>query len=53
MTSGNRRFGKILFDNFFLHSVIAETNLTEKFIEDEEGTDLLLPRMLVKKLLES
>ena len=36
-----------------LHSVIAETKkMTEKFIEDEEGTDLLLPRMLVKKPLE-
>ena len=26
--------------------------MTKKFIKDEEGTDLLLPRMLVKKLLE-
>ena len=40
-----------LFDNP-LHTVIAETILTEKFIEDEEGTDLPLPRMLVKKPLE-
>ena len=34
-----------------LHSAIAETKLTKKFITDEEGTDLLLPRMLVKKPL--
>ena len=35
-----------------LHTLIAETRLTKKFITDEEGTDLLLSRMLVKKLLE-
>ena len=35
-----------------LHTVIAETKLTMKFITDEEETDLLLPRMLIKKLLE-
>ena len=40
-----------LFDNH-LHSVIAETQLTEKFIEDDKGTDLILPRMLAKKPLE-
>ena len=34
-----------------LHTVVAETKLTEKFIEDEKGKDLLLPRMLVKKPL--
>ena len=28
--------------------MIAETQLTEKFIEDEKGTDLLLPRMWVE-----
>ena len=32
-----------------LHTAIAETNLTKKFITDYEGTDLLLPRMLVEK----
>ena len=32
--------------------MIAETKLTEKPTEDEKGTDLLLPRMLVKKPLE-
>ena len=35
-----------------LHTVIAETELTDKFIEDEEGTDLLLPRMWVEKPME-
>ena len=33
------------------HTVIGKTNLTKKFIEDEEGKDLLLVRMLDKKLL--
>ena len=32
-----------------LHTAIAETKLTKKFITDEEGTDLPLPRMLVEK----
>ena len=32
-----------------MHTAIAETRLTKKFITDEEGTDLLLPRMLVEK----
>ena len=44
-----------LFGNFWhrrLHTAIAETKFTKKFIKDEEGTDLLLPRMLVKKLPE-
>ena len=40
-----------LFDNP-LHTVIAETRLTEKFVEDEKGTDLFLPGNLVKKPLE-
>ena len=40
-----------LFDNP-LHMVIAETKLTEKFIADEKGTDLLLPRMWVAEPLE-
>ena len=34
------------------HTVNAETKLTEKFIEDEKGTDLVLPRMLAEKPLE-
>ena len=51
MTPGNRLKWEKLFDNP-LHTVIAETKLTEKFIEDEKGTDLLLPRMWVKEPLE-
>ena len=39
---------EFLFDNPS-HTVIAETKLTEKIIEDEKGTDLMLPRMLAKK----
>ena len=39
------------FDNP-LHTVIAETELTEKFVEDQKGTDFLLPRMVVKEPLE-
>ena len=42
---------EILTDNP-LHAVIAQTKLTEKFIEDEKGTDLILPRMLAEKPLE-
>ena len=34
------------------HRRIAETRLMKKFITDEEGTDLLLPRILVRKSLE-
>ena len=44
-----------LFDNPWhrrLHAAIEGTKLTKKFSTDEEGTDLLLPRMLVKKRLE-
>ena len=32
--------------------VITETRLTKKVIADEEGTVLLLPRMLVEKSLQ-
>ena len=35
-----------------LHTAIAETKLTKKFIKDEAGKDHLLSRMLVKKPLE-
>ena len=35
-----------------LHAAIVGTKLTKKFCTDEEGTDLLLPRMLFKKPLE-
>ena len=35
-----------------LASSVTETKLMKKFSIDEEGTDLLLPRMLVMKLLE-
>ena len=35
-----------------LHAAIVETKLTKKFSIDVEGTDLLLPRMLVKNPLE-
>ena len=35
-----------------LHTAIVETKLTKKLITDEEGTDRLLPRMLVKEPLE-
>ena len=42
---------EILTDNP-LHAVIAQTKLTEKFIEDEKGTDPILPRTLAKKPLE-
>ena len=35
-----------------LHAAIAETKLTKKFGIGGEGTDLLLPRMLVRKPLE-
>ena len=42
---------EILTDNP-LHAVIAQTKLTEKFIEDEKGTDPFLPRTLAKKPLE-
>ena len=41
----------ILTDNP-LYAVIAQTKLTEKFIEDEKGTNLILPIMLAEKLLE-
>ena len=34
------------------HKVITEARLTKKFTTDEEGTVLLLPRMLVEKSLE-
>ena len=37
-----------VFDNPW-HTVITETRLTKKFITDEEGALLLLPRMLVEK----
>ena len=37
-----------LFDNP-LPTVIAETKLAEKFSEDEEGTDLLLPKIVAEK----
>ena len=40
-----------LFDNPW-HMVITETRLTKKVIADEEGTGLLLPRMVVEKSLE-
>ena len=40
-------FGNLLHRR--LHTAIAETKLTEKFITDEEGTDLLLSRMLGEK----
>ena len=33
------------------HAAIAETKLTQKFTIDEEGTDLLVSRMLISKLL--
>ena len=39
---------EIVFGNP-LHTVVAETKLTEKFIEDEEGTDLLLPKIVAEK----
>ena len=42
---------EILTDNP-LHAVIAQTKLTEKFIEDEKGTDLILSRTLAEKPLE-
>ena len=42
---------EILTDNP-LHEVIAQTKLTEKFIEDEKGTDIILPRTLAEKPLE-
>ena len=32
-----------------LHTAIAETKLTKKFIKDEKGADLPLPRTFVKK----
>ena len=35
-----------------LHAAIVETKSTKRFITDEEGTDLLLQRMLVKKPLK-
>ena len=44
-----------LFDNPWhrrLHAAIVGTKLRKKFITDEEGADLLLPRKLVKKPLE-
>ena len=34
------------------HMVITETRLMKKFITDEKGVGLLLPRMLVEKSLE-
>ena len=37
-----------LFDSPW-HTVITETRLTKKFITDEEGAGILLPRMLVEK----
>ena len=37
-----------LFDNP-LHMLITETRLTKKVIADEEGTDLLLPKIAVEK----
>ena len=43
MVLGNRRSGKICFDNPW-HMVITETRFTKKFITDEEGAGLLLPR---------
>ena len=50
MTLGNRRTGKICLTTLCIR--FAETKLTEKFIEDEKGTDLLLPRMWVEEPLE-
>ena len=47
MTPGNRRTGKMC-----LTTLCAETKLTEKFIKDEKGTDLLLPGMCVEEPLE-
>ena len=35
-----------------LHTAIAETELTKKFITDEEGTDRLLPRIVVETSVE-
>ena len=35
-----------------LYTMIAKTKLTEKFIEDEKGTDLLLSRMWIEESLE-
>ena len=46
---GNWRTEKICLTTL---CILWSRNLTEKFIEHEEGTDLLLPRILVKKPLE-
>ena len=32
-----------------LHTAIAETKLTKRFITDEEGTDRLLPKIVAEK----
>ena len=53
---GNRRSEKICFlaTLGIINCVQAnvDTKLTKNFITDEERTDLLLPRMLVKRLVE-
>ena len=38
-----------VFGNLLWFTVITKTRLTKKFLTDEEGAGLLLPRMLVEK----
>ena len=53
MTLENRRSGKICLATLGIVGCIQRSRkqkLTKKFIKDEDGTDLLLPRMVVEKL---